>query len=75
MTAVEFLQNQLKKSIHFYRLIEDLKSKSAVLEDDIFAKANKMFEQQIYQAFYEDEKNAHKYKSSPTLYYNETFKK
>jgi len=36
--------------------------------------AKQMEYEQIIEAFYDGEENAHKYKSSPALYYNETFK-
>ena len=38
----DLIETELKKSIHYYRLIEDLESKSTILQDDIFEQAKQM---------------------------------
>lgn len=41
--------------------------------DDLLDQAKEMEKENILEAFYDGEENSHQYKSSPTLYYNETF--
>jgi hypothetical protein len=45
-TAVEWLENQLKNSKYFYKLMEDINSRSTVAQSDIFKQAKEMENQQ-----------------------------
>lgn len=49
-------------------------SKRTFIPLHLLDQAKAMEREQINEAFYDGEENAHKYKSSPALYYNETFK-
>ena len=49
-------------------------SKRTFIPLQLLDQAKAMEREQINEAFYDGEENAHKYKSSPALYYNETFK-
>ena len=77
MTSIEWLEKELKKSIHFYRLIEDLESKSTILEDDVFQQAKERHKQEILDAWHNGYNN-----QSPMIdeencgeqYYEKTFK-
>jgi hypothetical protein len=42
MTSIEWLETELKKSIHYYRLIEDIESKSTIVQSNIFEQAKEM---------------------------------
>ena len=78
LTAVEYLENQLKKSKYFYKLIEDLGYQSSVIATDVFTQSKEIEKQQIIDAcdvgfddgcgFTEDMK----YKDGEQ-YYNETY--
>ena len=46
-TAVEWLENQLKNSIYFYKLMEDINRRSTVAQSDIFEQAKEMEKEQI----------------------------
>jgi hypothetical protein len=52
MTSIEWLENELKKSIHFYRLIEDIESKSTIVQPNIFKQAKGMHKKEIMHAHY-----------------------
>ena len=43
-TAVKWLGNQMKKSKHFYKLMEDINSRSTVAQSNIFEQAKEMEE-------------------------------
>jgi hypothetical protein len=74
-TAVEWLDEQIQERV----IAQDVVARKLIIEIsmedymNIKIQAKEMEKQQIYEAFYEGEENAHKYKSSPTLYYNETY--
>ena len=51
MTSIEWLENELKKSIHFYRLIEDIESKNTIVQPNLFEQAKEMHKQEILNAF------------------------
>ena len=53
MTSIEWLENELKKSIHYYRLIEDIESKSTIVQSNIFEQAKEMHKQEIMNAYFE----------------------
>tara|TARA_R110000868_G_scaffold84286_2_gene237673 strand:- start:2046 stop:2306 length:261 start_codon:yes stop_codon:yes gene_type:complete len=78
-TAVEWLENQIKNSKYFYKLIEDIKSRSTIAQSTIFEQAKQMEKEQIIDAFWNGdntnciaEQNA---KEFAEKYYNKTFKK
>ena len=50
-TAVEYLENQIKNSKYFYKLMEDINSKSTVAQYNIFEQAKEMEKQQINETF------------------------
>ena len=50
-TAVEWLENQMKTSKYFYKLMEDINSRSTVAQSDIFEQAKEMEKEQIIDAF------------------------
>jgi hypothetical protein len=45
-TAVEWLENQIKNSKYFYKLMEDINSRSTIAQIDIFEQAKEMEKQQ-----------------------------
>ena len=45
-TAVEWLENQIKNSKYFYKLMEDIQSKSTVAQSNIFEQAKEMDKEQ-----------------------------
>ena len=65
-TAVEYLIEMIR--------LNDKDFYAMLFEDKVIEQAKEMEYEQIIEAFYDGEENAHKYKSSPALYYNETFK-
>ena len=50
-TAVEWLENQMKKSKYFYKLMEDINSRSTIAQSDIIEQAKEMEKEQIENAF------------------------
>jgi hypothetical protein len=72
-TAVEWLENQIKTSKYFYKLMEDINSRSTVAQSNIFEQAKEMEKEQLENAWYAgDEDGAiHEFE----YHYNETFKK
>ena len=71
-TAVEWLENQIKNSKYFYKLMEDINSRSTIAKSDIIEQAKEMEKEQIKDAWInsltKDDYN------SADEYYNETFK-
>jgi hypothetical protein len=51
MTAVEWLIEQISSSKYFYKLMEDINSRSTVAQSNIFEQAKEMERQQIMSAF------------------------
>ena len=49
--AVEWLENELKKSKYFYKLMEDINSRSTIAQIDIFKQAKEMEKEQIRDAY------------------------
>lgn len=64
--ATEWLMEQLYEKM-------EMSGNGNVL-DDLLEQAKEMEKENIIEAFYDGEENAHSFKSSPTLYYNETFR-
>ena len=50
-TAVEWLENQIKNSKYFYKLMEDINSRSTIAQPNIFKQAKEMEKEQIVEAF------------------------
>lgn len=50
MNSIEWLQQELMKSIYFQRLINDLESKKTQIELNVFEKAKQMRDQEIRDA-------------------------
>lgn len=68
-TAVEWLENQIKNSKYFYKLMEDINSRSTIAKSNIFEQAKEMEKEQIIEAYSNGDDNI-----SAQQYYNETFK-
>tara|TARA_R110000868_G_scaffold350563_1_gene611802 strand:+ start:168 stop:410 length:243 start_codon:yes stop_codon:yes gene_type:complete len=47
-TAVEWLENQIKTSKYFYKLMEDINSRSTIAQSDIFEQAKAMEKEQLH---------------------------
>jgi len=72
-TAVEWLENQIKNSKYFYKLMEDINSRSTVAQSNIFEQAKEMEKKQIMNSWVRgvtSENNV-----TAEQYYNKTFKK
>jgi hypothetical protein len=50
-TAVEWLENQIKTSKYFYKVIEDIQSRSTVAQSNIFEQAKKMEKEQSHAEY------------------------
>jgi HEPN domain-containing protein len=79
-TAVQFLIKQISSSKYFYNLMEELESRSTIVQpNSILQQAKEMEKEQIIDAFVECWKenmpNGYECKQSAEYYYNETFKK
>jgi hypothetical protein len=83
-TAVEWLENQIKTSKYFYKLMADINSRSTVAQSDIFEQAKEMEKKEIMDAFDEGKSDGYKTArewdemilwSSAEQYFNQTFKK
>ena len=82
MTAVEWLQEQITTSKHFYNLMEDINSRSTIAQSNIFEQAKEMEKEQIMDAYYDGKGNginishplSRTKEISAEQYYNETFK-
>ena len=80
-TAVEWLETQIKTSKYFYKLMEDINSRSTVAQSDIFEQAKEMEKEQIIDAWLSAWKDSmlnpledKYYQPEAEQYYNETFK-
>jgi hypothetical protein len=51
MTSIEWLENEIKKSIHYYRLIEDIESKSTIVQSNIFEQAKEIHKQEMKEMY------------------------
>lgn len=72
-TAVEWLQDQIKTSKYFYKLMEDINSRSTVAQLDIFKQAKEMEKEQIMDAWNDGFDENRPYVDNSEEYYNETF--
>ena len=50
-TAVEWLENQIKTSKYFYKLMEDINSRSTVAQSDIFEQAKAMEKEESHAEY------------------------
>lgn len=50
-TAVEWLENQIITSKYFYKVMEDINSRSTIAQSNIFEQAKAMEKEQIMTAF------------------------
>ncbi len=79
-TAVEWLENQLKTSKYFYKVMEDIQSRSTIAQSNIFEQAKEMEKQQIIEAHGNKLRKSrgagtnYEYWVGGIDYYNETFK-
>lgn len=48
-TAVEWLENQIKNSKYFYKLMEDINSRSTIAQPNIFEQAKEMEKEKIIE--------------------------
>ena len=71
-TAVEWLENQIKNSKYFYKLMEDINSRSTIAKSDIIEQAKEMEKAQIKDAWINSLTKGDY--NSADEYYNETFK-
>jgi len=78
-TAVEWLENQIKTSKNYYKLMADINSRSTVAQSDIFEQAKAMEKQQVINSFVECWKenmpDGYECILSAEQHYQETFKK
>ena len=51
MTAVEWLENQLKNSKYFYKIMEDINSRSTVAQSNFFEQAKEMEKEQSHAEY------------------------
>ena len=74
-TAVEWLSKQISSSKYFYKLMEDINSRSTIAQSDIIEQAKEMEKEQIKDAYWASYKEG-QYSGDKTAdeYYNENFK-
>ena len=74
-TSVEWLENQIKNSKYYFKLMADINSRSTVAQPNIFEQAKDMEKEQIINAYWTSYKEG-QYSGDKTAdeYYNETFK-
>ena len=77
-TAVEWLFEQISSSKYYYKIMEDINSRSTVAQSNILEQAKEMEKEQIIDSFVECWKEnmteGYECKQSAEYYYNETFK-
>ena len=74
-TAVEWLAEQISTSKYFYKLMEDINSRSTIAQSDIIEQAKEMEKEQILNAHNQGYADGYRDNgNSPIDYYNETFK-
>ena len=76
-TAVEWLENQIKTSKYFYNLMEDIQSRSTIVQFNVFEQAKQMEKEQIMTAFTRGDIFGADYFDGVNIteenYYNQTF--
>ena len=74
-TAVEWLAEQISSSKYFYKLMEDINSRSTIAKSDIIKQAKAVEWEQILNAHNQGYADGYRDNgNSPIDYYNETFK-
>jgi hypothetical protein len=48
-TAVEWLENQIKTSKYYYKLMAEIKNRSTIAQSNIFEQAKKMEKEQTFK--------------------------
>jgi len=74
-TAVEWLENQIMTSKYFYKVLEDMQSRSTVAQPNIFRQAKEIEKQQITDAYDNGKYITSGKEFGGEQYFNETFKK
>jgi hypothetical protein len=74
-TAVEWLENQIMTSKYFYKLMEDINSRSTVAQSNIFEQAKEIEKEQIIDAWDNGMKSDNGHFGTNEQYYNETYGK
>jgi hypothetical protein len=72
-TAVEWLENQIMTSKYFYKVLEDINSRSTIAQPNIFRQAKTMEKEQIIKAYDKGEFDQG-CNGDAEQYYNETKK-
>ncbi len=70
-TAVEWLEDQIKNSKYYFKLMAEINSRSTVSQSNIFEQAKEMEKQEIIDAYEQGDK--YKLNFSGEQYYNETY--
>jgi hypothetical protein len=73
-TAVEWLSKQISSSKYFYKLMEDINSRSTISQSDIIEQAKEMEKEQIINAYNISWALRDKPYATADKYYKETFK-
>ena len=50
-TAIEWLENQIKNSKYFYKVMEDIQSRSTISQSNIFDQAKEMEKEQLHAEY------------------------
>ena len=76
-TAVEWLENQIKNSKHYFNLMKEIQSRGTVAQSNIFEQAKKMEKKQMKKAYNHDRPNLLCYEKGTAFkeYYNYLYKK
>lgn len=76
-TAVEFLIEQISSSKYFYNLMEEIESRSTIVQPNgILQQAKEMEKKQIIEAYKQGQYDSEPIRETDAeQYYNETFKK
>jgi ribonuclease I len=68
-TAVEWLENQIKNSKYYFKLMAEINSRSTIAQPNVFEQAKEMEKEQIKEAFAMGNDDI-----GSEQYYNETYK-
>jgi len=69
-TAVEWLENQIKNSWYYFKLMEEINSRSTIAQHNVFEQAKEMEKEQIVKAYENLDFNL----EDGEHYYNKTYK-
>jgi hypothetical protein len=70
-TSIEWLENQIKNSKYFYKLMEDINSRSTIAQSDIFDQTKQMHKEEIVNAWIATDNELQRL--SAEQYYQETY--